>query len=226
MMNNKHQSVLDEIHRWLWVQKELGRKRFRRPSSPISGDLKDLRSQVRVCEKCVLSKTRTQTVFGSGNEKAQLMFVGEGPGFDEDKQGEPFVGRAGQLLTKMIEVMGLERKDVYIANIVKCRPPENRTPAPEEIEQCLPYLREQIKQIKPRVICALGNTPAQTLLQTEKTITRLRGMFYLFENIKVMPTFHPAYLLRNPEYKREVWRDLQLIMDELGLTSQFKKMKS
>jgi uracil-DNA glycosylase family 4 len=232
-MNNKPQTVLDEIHHWLWVQKELGRKRFHRPSTPVSsgtrilksdendaGILNKLRGQAHACEKCVLSKTRTQAVFGTGNEKAELMFVGEAPGYDEDKQGEPFVGKAGQLLTKMIEAMGLQRKDVYIANIIKCRPPENRTPAPEEIDQCMPYLREQISQIRPKVICALGNVAVQTLLQTEKTITRLRGMFYPFENIKIMPTFHPAYLLRNPEYKREVWRDLQLIMDELGLSKK------
>jgi len=182
----------------------------------------ELRDIALKCVKCPLSEGRTQVVFGSGNEKTQLVFVGEAPGFDEDRQGKPFVGRAGQLLTKMIEAMGFKREDVYIANIIKCRPPNNRTPRPEEIETCLPYLIEQLGKIKPKVVCALGNVAAQTLLGTDKTISKLRGLFHEIDGIKIMPTFHPAFLLRNPEYKREVWHDLQLIMKELGLKVETK----
>ncbi|MBI1884328.1 MAG: uracil-DNA glycosylase [Chlamydiae bacterium] len=186
-----------------------------RPVVQIASSFREFREKVLKCERCALAGGRTQVVFGTGNEKASLLFVGEAPGFDEDRLGEPFVGKAGQLLTKMIEAMGLKREDVYIANIIKCRPPNNRTPEPSEIEQCYPYLLEQIRRISPKVICALGNVAAQTLLGTEKTITRLRGLFQDWNGIKLMPTFHPSYLLRNPEYKREVWRDLQWVMKEL-----------
>src|SRR5262249_6836037 len=150
------------------------------------------------CLRCRLSEKRTQIVFGVGNPGARLMFVGEGPGADEDAQGEPFVGRAGQLLTRIIEAMQLARSEVYIANIVKCRPPENRTPLPDEVATCAPFLFRQIAAIRPRVVVCLGTPAAQTLLGTRETITKLRGAFRDVGGIRVMPTFHPAYLLRNP----------------------------
>jgi uracil-DNA glycosylase len=155
-------------------------------------------------------------VFGVGSPHARLMFVGEGPGADEDRQGEPFVGRAGQLLTKMIEAMGYRREDVYIANVVKCRPPGNRNPEPEEMDACEPFLRAQIAAVRPSVIVALGKIAAQTLLRDTTPITRLRGRWSTYEGVKLMPTFHPAYLLRSPDEKRKAWEDLQLVMNELG----------
>jgi len=169
------------------------------------------------CTHCNLYKTRTNVVFGEGNVAADLMFVGEGPGAEEDRQGRPFVGRAGQLLTKMINAMNLDRKDVYIANIVKCRPPGNRNPFKEEIAECIQYLYAQIDIINPKVIVCLGSVAAQALLQTDKSISRLRGVFVDFQGIKVMPTFHPAYLLRNPKMKRLAWEDLQAVMKILNL---------
>ena len=156
-------------------------------------------------------------VFGTGNENADLVFVGEAPGRDEDEKGEPFVGRAGQLLTKVIEAMGLTRDEVYIANVIKCRPPNNRNPKRIEIESCEPYLIRQVELIKPKVICALGTFAAQMLLRTEAKISSLRGKFHEYCGTKVMPTYHPAYLLRNPDGKREVWEDMQKIMAELNL---------
>jgi DNA polymerase len=143
------------------------------------------------------------------------MFIGEGPGRDEDMQGRPFVGRAGQLLTRIIKAMGLDRSQVYIANIVKCRPPQNRNPLPDEIQKCFPYLLRQIECIRPSIICALGTFAAQTLLKTDEKITRLRGRFHDFNGIKLMPTFHPAFLLRNINYKKEVWEDMQKTMEHL-----------
>jgi DNA polymerase len=186
-------------------------------------DLESVQGRVRGCQRCDLSRTRTNTVFGEGSSKARLMFVGEAPGRDEDEQGRPFVGRAGQLLTKIIESIGLKREEVYIANILKCRPPENRNPLPGEIAMCRAYLEDQIDTIKPRVICALGKFAAQTLLATEVPITRLRGSFQDYRGIKLMPTYHPAYLLRNPGGKKEVWEDMQKIAKELGLDIPKKK---
>tara|TARA_B100000945_G_C20239568_1_gene529265 strand:- start:323 stop:808 length:486 start_codon:yes stop_codon:yes gene_type:complete len=156
-------------------------------------------------------------VFGTGNQKADLMFVGEAPGAEEDRTGKPFVGRAGQLLTKIIQSTGLTRDDVYIANVLKCRPPGNRNPKSNEIEQCEPYLLRQIDLIEPKVICALGTFAAQILLRTDERISKLRGNFYNYHGTKVMPTYHPAYLLRNPENKRQVWEDIQKVMAELRL---------
>jgi len=170
------------------------------------------------CTRCKLHKARTQIVFGVGNPKAELVFVGEGPGHDEDVQGEPFVGRAGKLLTQMIEQgMGLKRSDVYIANVVKCRPPENRLPERDEIATCSPYLLRQLAAIKPKVIVCLGACSAQTLLQTNQGISRFRGEFFDFHGAKLMATYHPAYLLRNPPAKADVWKDLQKVMAVLGL---------
>ncbi|HSN15228.1 MAG TPA: uracil-DNA glycosylase, partial [Anaeromyxobacteraceae bacterium] len=159
---------------------------------------------------------RTSLVFGVGNPRADLAFVGEGPGADEDREGEPFVGKAGQLLTRMIEAMGYRRQDVYIANVVKCRPPGNRNPEPDEIEACEPFLRGQLAAIAPKVIVALGKFAAQTLLRDTTPISRLRGRWFEYGGIRLMPTFHPAYLLRSPEEKKKAWDDLQLVMKELG----------
>ncbi len=181
-------------------------------------ELKKLEEEFRHCMMCPLSQTRTQVVFGSGNPRARLMFVGEAPGFDEDRQGQPFVGAAGQLLTKIIQAMKLTRQEVYIANCLKCRPPQNRSPLPTEILTCSPILERQIQIIRPEIICALGKFAAQTLLQTQEPISRLRGRFFERNGLRVLPTFHPAYLLRNPTDKKLVWEDMQKIMKELALS--------
>ena len=182
--------------------------------------------QVRGCTKCGLSKTRTKTVFGQSHAAARIVFVGEAPGFEEDRQGLAFVGRAGQLLTRMIRAMGLSRDDVFICNVLKCRPPNNRTPAADEVAACSPYLFEQIGIIDPEIIIALGAPAAQTLLNTREGIGRLRGRFHDFvllegpatgKTIPLMPTFHPAYLLRSPDQKGKAWEDLKLVMERLGL---------
>ena len=174
--------------------------------------------EVAGCQRCALYKTRKNIVFGAGSPRAQIVFVGEAPGADEDIQGQPFVGRAGQLLTDIIvKGMKLRREDVYICNILKCRPPGNRNPLPEEISRCEPFLKKQLQLIRPRVICALGKFAAQSLLKTETPITALRGRFHDYEGIKLLPTYHPAYLLRNPAAKKQVWEDVQLIMKEVGL---------
>ena len=175
-----------------------------------------IRDDLGDCRRCKLAAGRNTLVFGVGSPTAELMFVGEGPGADEDAQGEPFVGRAGQLLTKMIEAMGYRREEVYIANVVKCRPPGNRNPEPDEIEACEPFLRRQIEAVGPRVIVALGKFAAQTLLRSAIPITKLRGTWSTYGGVKLMPTFHPAYLLRIPDEKKMAWADLQLVMAELG----------
>ncbi len=174
-----------------------------------------IRVDVGECARCKLAGGRTKLVFGVGKPDAELLFVGEGPGADEDAQGEPFVGKAGQLLTRMIEAMGLRREDVYIANVVKCRPPWNRDPEPDEIAACEPFLKAQIAAISPRIIVALGRFAVQTLLRDATPITRQRGRWREYEGVKLMPTFHPAYLLRNPAEKKKAWEDLQLVMKEL-----------
>lgn len=179
--------------------------------------LEDIQRDLKDCRRCELSNKRTQIVFGEGCEQARLVFVGEGPGYEEDKQGKPFVGAAGKLLNRILEAMHLTREDVYICNIVKCRPPNNRNPKPDEISTCVPFLERQIRAIRPELICALGKFAAQTLLQDEKPISRLRGRFHAYHEIPVMPTYHPAYLLRNPGSKRDVWNDMQQIMKRLGL---------
>lgn len=199
-----------------------GLKTLDRLGLPASGDasasesLDDVRADLGACTRCPLCKTRTHIVFGEGDARARLVFVGEGPGFEEDQSGRPFVGPAGQLLTKIIAAMNLSREAVYIANIVKCRPPNNRNPEPDEIRQCLPFLKRQLAAIRPRIVCALGSVAARTLLDSEKPISQLRGRFHAFMGIPVMPTFHPAFLLRNPERKREVWSDVQQIMNRLA----------
>lgn len=179
---------------------------------PMEQDLlKIIRDDLGDCTRCRLHSGRTNIVFGSGNPRARLMFVGEGPGADEDEQGLPFVGRAGQLLTKIIESIELSRDQVYIANVVKCRPPQNRNPEPDEIATCSPFLFRQIEAINPEVICALGKFGAQTILQTDRPIGQLRGKALPWRGRIVVPTYHPSYLLRNPSAKREVWEDMKLI---------------
>jgi uracil-DNA glycosylase family 4 len=184
-----------------------------------------IREDIGDCTRCKLHKGRHKIVFGDGNPKAELVFIGEGPGADEDMQGLPFVGRAGKLLTQMIEAMGLQRKDVYICNVVKCRPPENRAPEPDEVTTCSPYLLRQIDVIQPKVIVCLGAVAAKTLLETTRGISQFRGEWLQWRGRKLMATYHPAYLLRNPNAKGEVWKDLQKVMAELGLQVP-KKNKS
>lgn len=188
-------------------------------NSEIAGlGWEELEAQVKACTKCRLHEQRTNTVFGTGNKKARLVFVGEGPGADEDLKGEPFVGRAGQLLTAAItKGMGLTREEVYICNVVKCRPPENRAPLPDETQACTPYLYRQLDLIKPEVIVTLGQPAQMALSGIEMGITKLRGQWQSWRGIKLMPTFHPAYLLRNPPVKKFFWEDLQAVMQELGI---------
>ncbi len=186
--------------------------------SPRFDSLKTLEAHMGDCRRCGLHTGRTNLVFGEGNEKARLVFVGEGPGFDEDREGRPFVGKSGQLLTRIIENgMGLKRNEVYICNVVKCRPPGNRDPNPDEISVCIPFLKAQLSIIGPEVICALGRVACQALLGGAFAITRDRGHWRTYEGIPLMPTFHPAYLLRNPAAKRPVWDDVKSIMEKLGL---------
>lgn len=193
-----------------------------RPPQPTATDvqgaqsLQDIRADIGDCQRCKLCQGRTNIVFGVGNPQARLMFVGEGPGRDEDLKGEPFVGRAGQLLTEIItKGMKVRREDVYIANVVKCRPPENRNPEPDEIAACQPFLLRQIDSVGPKVIVALGKFAAQTLLGVNTPISRLRGQWYDYRGVKLMPTLHPAYLLRNPADKRLVWDDIKMVIREL-----------
>jgi DNA polymerase len=184
----------------------------------VEGDTLDrIREDIGDCRRCRLCEARNTIVFGDGNPRAQLVFVGEGPGHDEDIQGLPFVGRAGKLLTQMIEAMGLQRADVYICNIVKCRPPGNRTPEKDEVATCSPFLDRQIAAIAPKVVVCLGNVAAQTLLGTNKSISQFRGQWFEYRGTKLLATYHPAFLLRNPAAKSEVWTDLKKVMAELGL---------
>jgi len=186
------------------------------PDHPIGlAGLQLAREELGDCQRCKLARGRTNLVFGVGNPEAHLVFVGEAPGADEDAQGEPFVGKAGQLLNKMIEAMGYRREDVYICNVVKCRPPGNRNPEPDEIEACEPFLKKQLAALRPRVIVTLGKFAAQCLLRDETPISRLRGNFRTYEGVQLMPTFHPAYLLRDPSKKKETWEDLKSVMATL-----------
>jgi len=180
--------------------------------------LNDLRDLIGDCQRCELHKGRTNLVFGEGSPEARLVFVGEGPGYDEDMAGRPFVGESGKLLTRIIENgMGLTRNDVYICNVVKCHPPKNRDPEKDEIEVCIPFLREQLRIIGPQVICTLGRVAGQALLGTDFKISAQRGGWHSYEGIPLMPTFHPAYLLRNPSAKRQVWEDIKKVMKRIGL---------
>jgi uracil-DNA glycosylase family 4 len=195
-------------------------QRWAAPPAPTENgpeSLEEIRRHLGDCQRCRLAGGRTHIVFGQGNPHARLVFVGEGPGADEDRQGLAFVGPAGQLLTKIITAMHLTREEVYICNVIKCRPPGNRDPEPDEIQACRPFLERQLAAIAPEVICTLGAFAAQTLLDTTEPISRLRGRFHDFKGFKLMPTYHPAYLLRNPDQKRVVWEDVQKIMTLLNL---------
>lgn len=202
---------MDEIIEWLLFYNEIGIKEFDiRTSVKKKEDLlKELEIEIDDCKKCQLHNGRQNIVISDGSPYASLMLIGEGPGEEEDKQGLPFVGRAGQLLNKMLAAINLKREDVFIANIVKCRPPMNRTPLPQEIEMCFPYLEKQIKIVKPRLIVTLGAPATSTLLSTKIGISELRSKFFKYdENTFLLPTYHPAFLLRNPNKKREAWEDL------------------
>lgn len=184
--------------------------------------LQAIRDYIGDCTRCRLHKGRKNIVFGVGNVNADIMFVGEGPGADEDEQGEPFVGRAGQLLNNMISAMGIQRQDVYIANIVKCRPPGNRTPEKDECDTCSPFLMRQIEVVQPKVIVALGAVAAKNLLAVNDSMANLRGRWYDFKGARLLVTYHPAFLLRDPRQKKEAWKDLQMVMKYLGLKSKAK----
>ena len=220
------------VREQLQAQLELGVAALPRPPGPTSpvpaaapgpaiplgmpsfNTLEEVQAHLGECTRCKLHTGRRTIVFGVGSPQAGLVFVGEGPGADEDAQGIPFVGRAGQLLTKIIEAMQMRREDVYICNIVKCRPPNNRNPEPDEIAACEPFLKAQLAVLRPKVICCLGAFAAQTLLRTKEPISKLRGRFHAYEGIPLLPTFHPAYLLRNPHEKRTVWEDMKLLQKE------------
>ena len=217
-MDKKAQEIVADLKSYLEYLKGMGIEAL--PVSEIRSDedirpevtsLEEIRKELGDCKRCKLHRTRRTIVFGEGNPKTKLMFIGEGPGYDEDIQGRPFVGKAGQLLTKIIQSINLPREEVYITNIIKCRPPQNRNPEPDEIQNCHPFLVKQINAIQPKIICALGAFAAQTLLKTDVKITSLRGRSYDLSGIKVFPTYHPAYLLRNPERKKEVWEDMKQI---------------
>ena len=184
-------------------------------SPSMASELTLIREDIGDCQRCKLSRGRTNIVFGSGNPNAELVFVGEAPGFDEDKQGLPFVGRAGQLLTKIIESIDIKREDVYICNVLKCRPPDNRNPEPDEVLACNPFLKRQLAAIRPKIVCCLGTFAAQNVMQTASPISKLRGAFHDIDGMRVIATFHPAYLLRSPDKKRDVWEDMKQIRAEL-----------
>ena len=216
--------IIGEVRAYLEAQRELGLEYtdVQWPESPAPAPpptMSEVRGELGECTRCKLHRHRTQIVFGVGNPKARLVFVGEAPGADEDAQGEPFVGRAGQLLTKIIHAMGMQREDVYICNIIKCRPPNNRTPESDEILACQPFLLKQLQAIGPQFICALGGPATQTLLRTKEPISRLRGKFYDFHGIPLLPTYHTAFLLRNPHEKKTVWEDMKFLLREMGLAT-------
>lgn len=185
---------------------------------PTDNSIEALIAQAHNCNACRLAGTRTNVVFGVGSPTADLMFIGEAPGRDEDLQGEPFVGRAGQLLTDIIKAMKLTREQVYIANVIKCRPPENRNPEPDELDACRPFIRQQVELIQPKVIVALGKFGLQSLTEKSYSITAVRGQWLDYNGIKLMPTYHPAYLLRTPAAKKDVWNDMKKVMAELGIS--------
>ena len=193
-------------------------------ADPPAGDavaaLRAISEDIGDCTRCGLSRGRKNIVFGVGNLRAEIMFIGEGPGADEDEQGEPFVGRAGQLLNNMIAAMGIRREDVYIANVVKCRPPQNRAPERDEIDTCSPFLMRQVDVIRPKIIVALGATAAKTLLGISDSMASLRGRLYDFRGTKLAVTYHPAFLLRDPRQKKEAWKDLQMVMNFLGMPAK------
>lgn len=210
-------AALETINRW-------GRPGAPTATGPVSDQggpgresLTEIRADLGDCRRCKLCNSRTTIVFGQGAEQARLVFVGEGPGAEEDRQGLAFVGAAGQLLTKIIQAIKMTREDVYICNIIKCRPPGNRNPQPDEIAACVPFLKRQLKSIQPEYICALGSFAARTLLDTDTPISRLRGRLHDYLGIPLLPTYHPAFLLRNPERKRDVWEDMKLLMRRMDI---------
>ncbi len=217
-LEQEFHQVLSSLQDFLSSLKEEGVEELplqQRLPSPGKGELlKQVRNELGECTRCKLHPHRKNIVFGTGNPEAKLVFVGEGPGGEEDIQGKPFVGPAGQLLTRIINSINLTREEVYIANIIKCRPPQNRNPEPDEIKACEPFLIKQLDAIQPKIICALGTFAAQTLLDTDERISRLRGRFIDYRNTKLIATFHPAYLLRNAQKKREVWEDMKMIRKE------------
>jgi len=224
----KLDEIRDNLEKYLEVEKMFGNNSFLSSivlqKSEIYGslgtkrdELEKIANQISKCTKCELYKRRKQAVSGEGNPDSELVFIGEAPGREEDEQGKPFVGQAGKLLTKIINAMDLSRDDVFIGNIIKCRPPNNRNPYPYEIECCEPYLIKQLNFIQPKIICTLGKFATQSLLKTDISISMIRGNFQDYHGIKVMPTFHPAYLLRNPSGKRPVWEDMKKIMKELKI---------
>ena len=221
-MNPKFQEIIADLKTYLEYLKGMGIEGLSssemEPGAPSQSEvltLDKIRKELGDCKRCKLHRTRKTIVFGEGDKKAKLMIIGEGPGYDEDVQGRPFVGKAGQLLTKILQSINLQREEVYITNIIKCRPPQNRNPEPDEIQSCSPFLMKQIGAIQPKIICALGTFSAQTLLKTDTKITALRGRFYDMAGVKVLPTYHPAYLLRNPDKKREVWEDMKQISQRM-----------
>jgi uracil-DNA glycosylase family 4 len=209
--------ILTQVREYMTFYESLGVngifRDFQPPPTTTSPhlSLESICEHLQGCQRCKLHSGRTHIVFGAGNPQADLIFIGEGPGYYEDLQGEPFVGSAGALLTRILAAIELRRDEVYITNIVKCRPPNNRKPEPDEIAACEPFLHQQLQVIQPKIICALGACAAQTLLQTTTPISQLRGRFHDYHGIRVMPTYHPAYLLRNPQDKRLVWHDIQLV---------------
>jgi len=208
-------ALIGHLRSYVLYHQQLGLEAF--PRSPaLSEDLKTVREELGDCRRCRLWETRNKIVFGKGNESARLVFVGEAPGYEEDIQGIPFIGKAGQLLTRIIAAIGMKRDEVYLTNVVKCHPPRNRVPAHDEVACCYPFLARQLRIIRPQVICALGSAAARTLLNTEAGITTLRGTFRDWEGIPVMPTFHPAFLLRSPDRKRETWEDMQALQRHLA----------
>jgi len=213
--------IVDQLKAHLQYQKALGITAvFSQQKTKVPLSLDEIRREMGECTRCRLHKGRHHLVFGEGNPRALLVFVGEAPGRDEDLQGRPFVGKAGELLTRIIEAISLTRKEVYITNILKCRPPNNRDPKLDEISTCFPFLIKQLETIKPKIICALGTFAAQTILRTENKISSLRGFFHNYHDVMLMPTYHPAFLLRNPQFKKHVWEDMKMIKAE------YKKAKS
>jgi DNA polymerase len=207
--------IVAQVKAHLRFQKELGLNTLlsrEKTKSPFTLDA--IRKEIGECTRCELHAGRNCLVFGEGNPHAHLVFVGEAPGREEDMQGRPFVGEAGELLTRIIKAIDLTREEVYITNIVKCRPPRNRDPKPDEIKTCFPFLIRQLQVIRPRIICCLGTFAAQTLLETAERISALRGRFYVYQDAKLMPTYHPAFLLRNPLFKKDVWEDMKAIKEE------------
>jgi len=219
------QDLVGALNDWLRFQRRLGRAGVRREAGPPAAapaaapserpTLAQVREELGDCRRCKLSQGRTNIVFGQGSPQARLMFVGEGPGAEEDAQGLPFVGEAGRLLNNMLNKLGLQREEVYIANVVKCRPPGNRDPEADEVAACLPFLRRQVESIRPRVLVALGRVAAHALLETNTPLTRLRGQWQHFGKVPLMPTFHPSYLLRFPRERHKTWEDMQRVMKEL-----------